>query len=105
MLTRNFPQRPTAEDLLEYPYVAQCMELLPDSSRQKASSNEKAVMKRRGSVMSPTSDCPKTADPKRIGIWLKENSQTTQTAHALDNLYNLALKSKRITNEVRKTIV
>ena len=104
MLTRNFPQRPTAEDLLNYPYVAKCMELLENPQR-KQNNSEKAKMQRRGSVMAPSSDIPKTADPKRIGVWLKENPQTTKTSNALEILLGLVNKNKRFSPDVRKTVL
>jgi len=107
MLTRNFPQRPTAEELLHFPYVAKCMELLENPSNQQKLQNnsEKAKMQRRGSVMSPSSDIPKTADPKRISVWLKENPQTTKTMAALEILLNLVNKNKRFSTDVRKTVL
>lgn len=107
MLTINFPQRPTAEELLQYPYIAVCMELL-DAKHSKLSQQKpdnKLLMKRRGSVQGPSEDLPKTVDPKRIGVWLKENLQTTQTTQALENMLNLLNKNKRVNNEVKQTIV
>lgn len=107
MLTVNFPQRPTALELLQYPFVAVCMELLDSSqsglSHQKA--NNKYLMKRRGSVQGPSEDLPKTVDPKRIGTWLKENLQTTQTQVALDNMLALLKKNKRVNNDTKLTII
>jgi len=107
MLTVNFPQRPTAEALLQYPYIAVCMEFLDgkQSTVAKQAPNNKLLHKRRGSVQGPSEDLPKTTDPKRIGTWLKENLQTTQTTLALDQMLALLKKNKAINNEVKMTII
>ena len=110
MLTINFPQRPNTEELLQYPYVAICMELLDTSkiglvSRSSSVKADRLMHKRRGSVIGPTEDIPKTTDPKRIATWLKENLQTTQTAQALENLLVLLKKSKRLNNQGKQVLL
>jgi len=98
MLRRNFQQRPTAVDLLAYPYVKECLQLNPDSTlAKKKTKNSK-----------PVEPIPKDKSPHKLYTYMDKNASNSEAQKQLFEILLTETNNKnycvKVDSKMRKLI-